>query len=215
MRAALYLVSADRRDDVADGRVLGREHYCRDATESGATFAIVLAQLADRHVVRAGDVALRLVDDESWWDRTDGGRVLTPSGWRELTPAELDGFRCRTDGCETLADDSTGPALLCESCADAKGEAEERATYEAKLVEARKQYPHACEVCCGSGFRLFSYDPDVGCDPCDACVEAGRCPRCASPIELKEHAGYDYERCTACEWDERLDFETVLPISPF
>lgn len=118
MQVALYMVSADRRDDVADGRLLGREHYCRDAAEQGASFALALARLVDRQVVRVGDVALAIEEEVADWPTTPAGWVLEPDGWRELTAAELAGFRCH-NGCACLVHDNTGPLLLCEHCADA------------------------------------------------------------------------------------------------
>lgn len=115
IRTALYLVSADRRDDVSDGRLLGRQHYCHDVTAEAVSYAVGIAALVDEQVVRTGDVTLALCSDT----QADRGRVLTPTGWRPMTAAELNDWTCRTDGCRRLAHDNTGPALLCEPCADA------------------------------------------------------------------------------------------------
>lgn len=115
MRTALYLVSANLRDDVSDGRLLGRQHYCHDVTAEAVSYAAGIATLVDEQVVRVGDVALALFSDT----QADRGRVLTPTGWRPMTAAELNDWTCRTEQCPRLAHDCTGPALLCEHCADA------------------------------------------------------------------------------------------------
>jgi len=214
MRAELYLVSADLRDDAADGQLLDREHYVSGGCYRVRDGVVGCGEIAARAVVRVGDVVLRVQDEWGLWLVTDAGWICHPDGWRCLQAHEIAQFRCRSPGCSALALDCTGPLLLCEHCADAVERAEIAAEYDRDLAEARKQYPHACPNCHGTGSvycgTSYGYPEHDVCE----CLAAGKCPRCGATVETYEHESCDYERCT-CGFDSRINSEPVLPFEPF
>lgn len=87
--------------------------------------------------------------------------------------------------------------------------------YEAKLAEAKKQYPGACESCGGTGMHYIagSYDCPPDSDACSDCLGEGRCPRCGKNIETSERDLCDYYKCE-CGYDEQNDCDPVLPSHP-
>lgn len=78
-----------------------------------------------------------------------------------------------------------------------------------KAVETFKaKHPKHCTTCGGSGawYSHGSRDepPDGG--PC-GCVEAGKCPLCASDVRMIETEHADYSKCDTCGWDEQAIIE--------
>jgi hypothetical protein len=72
------------------------------------------------------------------------------------------------------------------------------------LAEFEKAWPNACHTCGGAGGLSTpgtrEQPPDF--DVC-ACIEDGKCPRCAAPIVFEEHDYAEYGKCAACGWDDR------------
>lgn len=78
--------------------------------------------------------------------------------------------------------------------------------------EAVEKYPNVCENCGGAGFVTWEengaphgegYWPMPVSDIC-GCVDEGKCPRCASPLEEDE------PKCSQCDWNEDMD-DSVIP----
>jgi|SRR6266542_7053771 len=78
--------------------------------------------------------------------------------------------------------------------------------YEQAKAEYERQWPNHCRECNGYGGFSSSYDPSpagVGLasgwmqdfDTCSACVDEGRCPRCAGSVE--DDASVP---CARCGW---------------
>lgn len=85
------------------------------------------------------------------------------------------------------------------------------AAAEAARAAWRARWPHHCRACEGRGGAGESYDPSpaglsLGAGwlydwyPCESCVEAGRCPRCAARTMADDG---DCDTCFACGWDGR------------
>lgn len=76
-----------------------------------------------------------------------------------------------------------------------------------------EKWPKFCRACNASGewYSPGNYHrpPDGG--PCGHCVEVGKCPRCAEPLELHEKSDGDWSLCKACGWDEEKISKGEMP----
>jgi hypothetical protein len=71
-----------------------------------------------------------------------------------------------------------------------------------------RDWPNHCRTCKGVGGAWYSYGgtledpPDLGFDPCSACIVHGYCPRCSAYDENLKWAVDPVEfKCLSCDWN--------------
>lgn len=100
------------------------------------------------------------------------------------------------------------------------------AAFEKVVSDYIEAWPDYCKECSGWGGHTESYDPSpagVGLssggfpeyEPCETCVEAGKCPRCGEmSINLIEDDRGDYFRCSECDWSDKNGTKGLLEDFP-
>lgn len=82
-----------------------------------------------------------------------------------------------------------------------------QAEYQERLAKYEQEHPHYCRNCQGMGGFLSQYDPSppgvslspgymTDFDPCDDCVNNGKCPVCG-----QQTVNEDGDHCSECGWD--------------
>jgi hypothetical protein len=90
--------------------------------------------------------------------------------------------------------------------------------YEKQLAEYESKWPDYCKHCNGWDGFWDQYDPSpagvslgsgymLDFEPCDKCVENGKCPRCGTQTTLFEMALEDGDElsCPECRWTSNVD----------